>query len=105
MLEDLNVGYIQFKNLVFSNNLSHLPLSTAISLYEGSEKKLSAALSERSDGDSVALHITYDIDSFCTLDKGAKAGRSVFTAEVSKVFKERFQFNKISPFDLLDLIQ
>lgn len=104
LLEELNVGYIQFKNLINSNDLGHLPIFTAISLYAGSIKKLSAALSERSDGDSVALHITYEIDYFCTFDKGANAGQSVFNDKICNVLKERYLFEKVSPSDLAVLI-
>jgi hypothetical protein len=97
LLEDLNVGYIQFKNLINTNDLGHLPVFTAVSMYSGSTKKLSAALSERSDGDSVALHITYEMDYFCTFDKGANAGRSVFNDQICTILKDKYRFEKISP--------
>jgi hypothetical protein len=97
LLEGLNVGYIQFKNLINTNDLGHLPVFTAVSMYSGSAKKLSAALSERSDGDSVALHITYEIDFFCTFDKGANAGRSVFNEQICTLLKDKYQFEKITP--------
>ncbi|WP_232629603.1 hypothetical protein [Methylobacterium sp. Leaf118] len=61
---------------------------------EAEKGKIALAFSEWADGDSVALHIGYELDVFCTHDK-AKPGRpSVFDQQnrdwLSKIYHVRF---------------
>lgn len=73
----------------------------AIKQYTGTNKKLSSALSERSDGDSVALHIANELDYFCTNDRGRNAKHSVFSDEVCSYLQSKYNFQKGTPSDLL----
>lgn len=50
----------------------YLSLQRAIDVHE--ERAVQRAIGEWADGDSIAAHIGYGIDSFCTEDKGSSAG-------------------------------
>jgi len=57
------------------------------------------------NGDSVALHITYGLDYFCTFDQGKNAGkRSVFGEDICKTLEQMFGFKKLTPIELLERI-
>ncbi len=101
VLDDLQVGYSVYKRLIENESNTHLNLPRIVASYDGSMKKFSAALSERSDGDSVALHIAHQLDFFCTLDSGKNARHSVFSDDVCKILQELFGFRKGSPQELV----
>ena len=70
------------------------------------KKKLSAAISEWSDGDSVALHIAYGIDYFCTNDQAKNSGtKSVFNPAIQAKLLDEFNFRKVTPAELLQVIE
>jgi hypothetical protein len=100
-LDDLNVGYKAYKNLLYDQDTDTVLPFEAMIKYTGSTKKLSAALSERSDGDSVALHIANELDYFCTLDKASNTKQSVFSNNVCLALNSKFSFKKGSPAELL----
>ena len=103
LLSALGVGYSVYKKLADSSGHPNRPPSVNIANYKGSTKTLSAALSERSDGDSVALHIANNIDFFCTRDSGKNAGHSVFAPAACEKLKKQFGFRKGTPEELLSL--
>jgi hypothetical protein len=103
-LEAKGCGYAAYHELITPEKYAHLYVHDRLRLYDGSQNKLSRAISEWSDGDSVCLHIAYGIDFFCTRDdaKNAKVS-SVFHPLMVASLKERFDFNKVTPEYLVHL--
>jgi len=100
VLEDLNVGYKAYQNILGGEEIRHSKPFEAVQQFAGTTKKLSAALSERSDGDSVALHIANELDYFCTFDQGLSTKQSVFNEKICKLLFEKFSFKKLTPIEL-----
>jgi hypothetical protein len=97
-IELLGAGYKQYSNLITTKENEHLSPHDRLKLYKGSEKKLSAAIAEWSDGDSVALHIVHGLDYFCTNDEGKNAGEnSALAKKVYEMLNLKFNFQKRSP--------
>ncbi|PQJ09587.1 hypothetical protein CJD36_016745 [Flavipsychrobacter stenotrophus] len=102
-IDKLDVGYKAFQIELGLLENSNLKPHEAIQQYKGSPKKLSALISERSDGDSLALHISNQLDFFCTYDKGISAKKSVFNEKIIVQLKDKFSFLKGTPEELIDL--
>jgi hypothetical protein len=104
-IETMEAGYTVYVKLIGKDENPHLKSYELIKRFNGSIKKLSSAISEWSDGDSVALHIAYNNDFFCTYDKGSKAGKnSIFRDSNISVLQKKFNFKKINPITLSNLI-
>lgn len=74
-------------------------------LKHASTKQAKLAIGEWSDGDSVAAHISYGIDFFCTRDEARDAGsKSVFAPENRMKLNERYGVVFVSPDELLGLL-
>jgi hypothetical protein len=66
---------------------------------------ISKALAEWADGDSIAAHVGYRNDYFCTHDEGMSAGpSSVFSPKNKTILKSKFGVNFITLLELCDLI-
>jgi hypothetical protein len=101
-IENLGGGYRRFQLEIGADVHQHLNRIELFKLYKGSEKKLSKAIAEWSDGDSVALHIAYGLDYFCTHDRGKNAGKnSVFSDSIYSHIRNKFGFTKLSPAELI----
>jgi hypothetical protein len=96
-IENMGGGYTYYRHVVEADKYPHMVTFEIIKLYKGNQKKLSAAISEWSDGDSVGLHIAYKLDLFCTNDHGKSAGeKSVFSGRIYKVLNQEFGFNRVT---------
>jgi hypothetical protein len=104
-LELHGVGYAHFANLIGYKAGTGRFVTQAVVDYSGNFKAFSAALSERSDGDSVALHIAYQSDFFCTNDRGISAGQSVFKKDIVVELEKRYNFRKRNPMELLTILE
>ncbi|MES2331227.1 MAG: hypothetical protein V4539_16600 [Bacteroidota bacterium] len=104
-IQSKGCGYAVYHQLTCPPELAHLNVPTRLQLYKGTAKKLSSALAEWSDGDSVALHITNHIDLFCSNDnaKNTKT-KSVFHPDIVQQLTERYDFKKVSPAQLMELL-
>lgn len=61
---------------------------------ENQNKKITSAIGEWSDRDSVLTHYAHDIDIFCTNDNGINAGtNSIFSINNKQLLKERFNIH------------
>jgi len=101
-IELLGAGYNQYLNLITTTENQHLATYDRLKSYKGSIKKLSAAIAEWSDGDSVALHIVYGLDYFCTNDEGRNSSKnSVFGNKVCEKLNLKYGFRKLNPEELL----
>lgn len=101
-IEIMGAGYSHFLTLITTKENKHLPRNEKLKFYKGSVKKLSAAVAEWSDGDSIALHIAYGVDYFCTYDEGKNAGRnSTFGQMVYGQLNRKFGVKKVMPRELL----
>lgn len=104
-IESLGCGYAYFKEVINAPKYPHLYMRDLLNLYQGSEKKLAAGVAEWSDGDSIALHISYGLDYFCTNDRAISAGsKSVFNKTNYQILHEEYGFIKKSPIELANLI-
>lgn len=64
--------------------------------------RVAKAIAEWSDGDSVAAHISYGVNIFCTMDKAKAAGsQSIFSEENRNKLNERFGTIILTPEELL----
>jgi len=98
-------GYSHFLTLITTKENEHFSRYERLKFYKGSIKKLSTAVAEWSDGDSIALHIVYGLDYFCTYDEGKNAGRnSAFCNTVYEHLNRKFGFKKIMSRELLAMI-
>jgi len=101
-IELLGAGYNRYLTLITTNENQHLTTHERLKSYKGSQKKLSAAIAEWSDGDSVALHIVYGLDYFCTNDEGRSSGQnSALGKNVCKSLNLKFGFRKLNPEELV----
>lgn len=74
-------------------------------LKHASARQAKLAIGEWADGDSVAAHISYGIDFFCTRDEARDAGsKSVFASENRVKLIERFGIVFVHPDELLGLL-
>ena len=65
-------------------------------------KFIAKAVAEWADGDSVAAHLAYKNDLFCTKDNGRGAGaHSVMHPENASTLARHFGFKKVSPVEAL----
>ncbi|WP_299676348.1 hypothetical protein [uncultured Dokdonia sp.] len=72
---------------------------------DSENQKIASAVAEWADGDSVAAHIGLNGDYFCTNDSAKKAGStSVLSIENTRILHEEFNFKKITPLELSELI-
>ena len=68
--------------------------------------RIASAVAEWADGDSVALHIALNGDYFCTNDNAKKAGsNSVLSEKNIEILNSEFDFKKITPIELSELIK
>lgn len=68
--------------------------------------QIASAVAEWADGDSVALHIALNGDYFCTNDNAKKAGsNSVLSKKNIEILNTEFNFKKINPLELSELIK
>lgn len=68
--------------------------------------QIASAVAEWADGDSVALHIALNGDYFCTNDNAKKAGsNSVLSNKNIEILNTEFDFKKITPLELSELIK
>lgn len=104
-MDKLDVGYKAFQIELGLLANTHLRPYQAIHQYKGGSKKLSAAISERSDGDSLALHIANKLDFFCTYDRGVNAKNSVFSEKIVTQLSSKFSFIKGTPEALVALLK
>jgi hypothetical protein len=59
------------------------------------------AIAKWADGDSVAGHISYRLDYFCTLYRDVSAGaKSVFSPANRSILEERYQIRFVTPHEL-----
>lgn len=58
-IEHMGAGYQYYEEVSGLLDNPHRIIYEVLKQYKGKEKKLSAAISEWSDGDSVALHVAY----------------------------------------------
>lgn len=73
-------------------------------LKHATKKKAQRAIGEWSDGDSVAAHISYGIDYFCTRDEAKGAGsQSVFAPANRTTLSDQFGIKFVTPEDVLRL--
>ena len=100
-IELLGGGYRRYHALITTEENKHLNIFERVKMFNGSLKQFAKAISEWSDGDSVALHIAYDHDFFCTNDNARNAGGdSVFNHRICSLIDQKFGFKKISPLEL-----
>ncbi|WP_052572953.1 hypothetical protein [Haloferula sp. BvORR071] len=75
-------------------------------LKHASKNDAAAAIGEWSDGDSIATHIGYGLDYFCTRDEAKSAGsKSVFSASNRAALTGQFGIKFITPAELLSLLE
>ncbi|NCU06083.1 MAG: hypothetical protein GXC73_19140 [Chitinophagaceae bacterium] len=100
-IEEMGGGYTQYLNLITTLDNKHLNTNEKLKLFRGNIKHLSAAVAEWSDGDSVALHIAYGLDYFCTYDEGKNAKpNSTLGQPIYNRLNQKFGFNKVKPEEL-----
>lgn len=105
-IQSYGCGYAVYNDLTCPPELAHLNFPQRMQYYTGGDKKLSRAIAEWSDGDSVALHLTYGIHIFCSKDEGRNAGtKSVFHPDVVQRLDERYGFKKVSPAELQEILR
>jgi len=105
IIQGLGGGYTQYIDLITTPLNKHFNPLERLTLFEGNPKILNAAIAEWSDGDSVALHITYGLTYFCTNDNGKNAKlNATLGPKVSAALEERFAFKKVSPFQLVEIM-
>ncbi len=105
-IDSLGVGHHRYQEVSGIFSRPHLKPFENIKAYQGSKKKLSEAISEWSDGDSVALHLAYGLDYFCTNDHAKNAGtKSVFSPAIQTILLDKFNFRKVIPGELVNLIK
>ncbi len=105
MIDSLGAGYSQYHDLVTTEQNRHCLPYEKLKQYTGTAKKLKQAVGEWSDGDSIALHIAYQLDFFCTNDRGKNAGRkAALNSENCKMLHDEYGFTVIDPFLLADQI-
>lgn len=105
IIQGLGGGYTQYIDLITTPLNKHFNPQERLTLFEGNPKILSAAIAEWSDGDSVALHLTYGLTYFCTNDNGKNATlNATLGIKVSAALEERFSFKKVNPFQLVKIM-
>jgi hypothetical protein len=106
------VGFSQIENLARKFALRavisepepwYTSLNRAKDIHE--ENEIKRAVAEWADGDSVAAHIGYGIDFFCTEDKGNSAGASsIFDAKNRNWLTDNFGLKFVSLSDVAKMI-
>lgn len=72
---------------------------------EHEAKAIAKAIAEWADGDSIAAHIGYGNQYYCTRDSGRSAGqKSIFSEENRNWLKERYGVSFVTPEELAALI-
>jgi hypothetical protein len=105
MINSLGAGYSQYHDLVTTEYNKHRPPYEKLKQYTGTAKKLKQAVGEWSDGDSISLHIAYQLDFFCTNDRGKNAGRNAALNPANcKILNDKYGFTAIDPLLLADQI-
>jgi len=105
IIEGLGAGYSQYIDLITNSGNAHLNSKEKLKQFQGNVNRLNFAIAEWSDGDSVALHIAYGIDFFCTKDEGKNArANATFGSVVNNELNERVGFKKGSPEELVKLL-
>lgn len=104
-IQRLGGDYIQYINLITTPDNAHFNPQDRLKLFQGPPKTLNAAIAEWSDGDSVALHITYGITYFCTNDLGKNAKPNATLGPiVSKALEGKFAFKNLTPNRLVQVL-
>lgn len=109
-IESKGLGFAQVTNLAKQFALRagveepwYKSLARATNIHE--EKAVNRAIAEWADCDSVAAHIGYGIDFFCTEDKGMSAGApSIFSKDNSVWLKEELGVRLVSLSDLANML-
>lgn len=109
-IEARGVGFSQLKELAgkFASRANLIEpwfksLERAIDVHE--MNSVNRAVAEWADGDTLAAHIGYGIDFFCTEDAGKSAGaRSILDANNQAWLRERFGVKIISMSDLAKMV-
>lgn len=106
VIQGLGAGYTQYTDLITTEENEHFNSLERLKRFKGNIKHLNAAIAEWSDGDSVALHIAYELDYFCTNDEGKNARpNATLGPVVYKELNKRFGFKKVSPEELVKLFE
>jgi hypothetical protein len=72
---------------------------------DSEKSRVSKALAEWADGDSIAAHYGYGNDYFCTRDEARGAGRSsVFAPHNRKALSDKYSIKFVSPDELYKLL-
>ncbi len=109
-IESRGVGFTQIKDLTEKFSLRagitepwYKSLARTIDVHE--ENAVKRAVAEWADGDSMAAHIGYGIDFFCTEDAGKSAGASsIFNAENRAWLNQHFGVKFITLNDLANMV-
>jgi len=105
-INELGCGIAVAKALGDSHKRGELNWMEALDNVPESEHHLLAkAIAEWADGDSVAGHISYRLDYFCTLDRGVSAGaKSVFSPANRSILEVRYQIRFVTPHELQEIL-
>jgi hypothetical protein len=102
IIESNGIGFAKVKALLGITPEDTIPWTEHIQYYSGTDKKFNEAIAEWSDGDSIASHITFGIDYFCTNDTAKNAGgKSVFSEKFRGLFSKSHGLKVFSPSELL----
>jgi hypothetical protein len=105
-LNELGCGIAVAKALGDSYKRGELTWMEALDNVPETEHHLVAkAIAEWADGDSIAGHISYGLDYFCTLDRGVSAGsKSVFSPANRAILEDRYQIRFVTPSELREIL-
>jgi hypothetical protein len=106
-IEEKGFGFSVLKKRIgFDDNMKQ-PWFFFLNNYNGSLNKLSEGIAEWSDADSIAIHIAFELDYFCTFDGSGKKmkNNSVFGKEMKHKLRTEYNVEFITPFELIALIE
>lgn len=103
--EQLHSGYFWIQKIFDKYDLPD-SFDSIRELPECEEKSIAKATAEWADGDSIAAHIGYGGDYFCTNDQGGNAGRnSVMHPENIAILASNFGLRVVCPEQLLEILK
>jgi hypothetical protein len=103
--EQLSSGYFWIQKIFEKYNLQD-SFNSIRNLPECEEKSIAKATAEWADGDSIAAHIGYGGDYFCTNDQGGQAGiNSVMHHDNIAILASHFGLKVVSPEQLLEIFK
>jgi hypothetical protein len=103
--QQLHAGYFWIQKLFQKYQLQDI-FTSIQDLPKCEDKAIAKAVAEWADGDSIATHIGYGGDYFCTNDQGGNAGtNSVMHPDNILALRTQFNLDVVSPEELLRMLK